>query len=210
METDTDPEAAGLKAIYGRSSSKNFVSEWYTSVSYHDPHPVWNEEIKIKYAIALLFFCYFHIGMRMRIVTNLLSYNVVNDTLVADAPVSLLSRLTAPLVHALRSHAHRLPPRLTPSLHLLFSFYHISCKTKDKRLQSGDKESVDDLPALIGHAFLPVLSVDPDTLRLSNRALADEESDLPVTHTIAPGYLNPTNGAPHSLPAPLSDRTQRA
>lgn len=54
MESDADPEAAGLRAIYGRSSSKKLVTEWHTSVSYHDAQPVWNEEVKIKHAFLTL------------------------------------------------------------------------------------------------------------------------------------------------------------
>lgn len=49
-------------------------------------------------------------------------------------------------------------------------------------------------PQLIGHSYLPILSVDPETLRLTNRVLATEVNDLPVAAALTAGYLRDAVG----------------
>jgi len=56
-----------LQAIYGRSSSKSFVSEIYVPVNFHSKSPSFNEEIKIALPLNLtsshhILFTFIHVS----------------------------------------------------------------------------------------------------------------------------------------------------
>ncbi|KYQ91596.1 DOCK family protein [Tieghemostelium lacteum] len=116
MECDDNINFDGLKLIYGKSRSDNFVTKAYTTVTYHSKTPIFNDEIKI-----------------------------------------------------------RLPITMSPNLHLLFTFYHITC-------QKSDKDQVFDTPP-VGHAVLPLIQ--------NGKLIGDDTFSIPVGYEFPPRYMKP-------------------
>jgi hypothetical protein len=84
-EDDHDLYSAGLKCIHGKAADPLFIDSGYTKVSYHNRHPEFNDEFKIKLPTLVtpkhhLLLTFYHIGCqkpKSGTGHNLLGYAVI-------------------------------------------------------------------------------------------------------------------------------------
>eukprot|EP01135_Chromosphaera_perkinsii_P006340 Nk52_evm69s485 gene=Nk52_evmTU69s485 len=84
-----------------------------------------------------------------------------------------------------------LPPKLTQKHHILFSFYHISCK--EPKLKKNDESF--DPKTLVGYSWLPLLG--------RNEQIMGDAHNLAVSTDLTNGYLRFTDSSDSNAPQNL-------